>query len=264
VDAEIMNRQSMVTAGTQPIVQVIATTVEGTRAALATAVPLALGSLARLVVLVPRIDPCPAAGDEPADFTDFLVKRYQDLASGFGGEATVVVCACRRLSDMAAWVVDPDATIVVGGRSGRWLMSPEERLASRLTRSAKRVIFVASGPTRKRRPIAPVAAVLAAVVISGGAETAVAHPAHGSRMQLLALRETGEGARDPNTRSTIGRAHQPLEFHADGDARWGTRRAVSGMRRQERARCLDGGDHGAVLCSRARLCGRVRAAVRRP
>src|SRR5258707_571158 len=47
----------VLTADSQPTIQVIATTSEGTRAALATAVPLARGLAAKLVLIVPRIVP---------------------------------------------------------------------------------------------------------------------------------------------------------------------------------------------------------------
>ena len=49
----------VVTAERQQKIHVIATTVDGTRAALEAAVPLAKGAAAKLVVTVPRIVPLP-------------------------------------------------------------------------------------------------------------------------------------------------------------------------------------------------------------
>ena len=68
-----------VTAHSQPTVCVLATTFDGARAALTTAVPLARGSQARLVVLVPQIVPYPMAVDRPTDATALTDRRYREL-----------------------------------------------------------------------------------------------------------------------------------------------------------------------------------------
>jgi hypothetical protein len=54
-------RNSVVNAHTQPTVHVLATGVDGTRGALATAIPLARGSRARVAVMVPQVVPYPLA-----------------------------------------------------------------------------------------------------------------------------------------------------------------------------------------------------------
>ena len=150
----------------QPTIYVIATTFEGTRAALATAVPLAKGSGSRLVVMVPRIVPYAVALDTQVESTAFFAKRYHDLVEELGGDARIEVCVCRSPEAVVARVDAVGSTIVLGGPAGRWLTSPEERFASRLSRLGRTVIFVASGPNPTRPRTAPsVAAVLAVVTL---------------------------------------------------------------------------------------------------
>lgn len=127
----------------QPTVQVIATTADGTSAALAAAVPLASGSFSRLVLFVPRIVPFPVDLEHPADRLELFVERYRRLIAKLGANADIQVCVCRRIDDLLARVVDTDP-VVVGGTAGRWRMSAEERFAKRLARRVTRVIFVAS------------------------------------------------------------------------------------------------------------------------
>src|SRR5262249_29351427 len=122
------------TADSQPTIHVFATTFDGTRAALAAAVPLARGSSAKLVLIVPRIVPYPLELDAPCESTTFVVKQYAAAIERLGGNATIDVCACRRLDDIVTRVVAAGSTIVVGGPVGRWLTTPEERLANRLSR----------------------------------------------------------------------------------------------------------------------------------
>jgi len=139
----------------QPVVQVIATTFDGTRAALASAVPLARGAGARLVLIVPRVIPYSVTLDaSAADATDFFVRRYRALVADQGGEAQIEVCVCRRVDDLVRRLVHPAATVVVGGPAGHWMMSPEQRFANRLSRAAAKVIYVNSGPATTRRRVA--------------------------------------------------------------------------------------------------------------
>ena len=134
-----MQRNSII----QPVVFVVATTVAGTRAALTAGVPLARGSRARLVVLVPQIVPYPLAVDGPADSTVFAERRYRDLVHELDGEAEVKVCLCRTLQDVLHSIPLP-STVVVGGPSGVVLPSREERLAHQLTRLGHHTVFVAA------------------------------------------------------------------------------------------------------------------------
>jgi hypothetical protein len=140
-------------------VHVIATTLDGTRAALATAVSLARGSKASLLVLVPRIGlPDPEIED---DGVEAAAARYGELARDLGVTPRVEICECRSLDDLVSKVSATAAVIVVGGPAGRWLTSPEERFAGRLARAGCQVLFAASGTnTSQRRVVFTSAAIL--------------------------------------------------------------------------------------------------------
>lgn len=125
----------------QSVVYVIATSLEGTRAALAAGIPLARGSRARLVVLVPQIVPYPVPLDRPVDSPDFVVERYRDLVRDQGLDAEIRVCLCRHADDVLWQALPAKATVVVGGSAGRWRSSHEERLARRLTHLGYQVVF---------------------------------------------------------------------------------------------------------------------------
>jgi hypothetical protein len=128
------------TTGSQPTLYVIATRFEGTRPALETAIPLARGSRARLVLLVPQIVPYPLPVDGPAEATAFVEKRYRGLVREMDGEAAIKILLCRTLNDLLP-VIPPAATVVVGGASGSLLPSRDERLTRRLAHLGHRVIF---------------------------------------------------------------------------------------------------------------------------
>src|SRR5258705_7643463 len=145
----------VLTADSQPTVQVIATTSEGTRAALATAVPLAKGLAAKLVLIVPRIVPYAVELDASCESTAFFVRQYTTVLERLGGSATGDVCLCRRLQDVVMKVAAARSTAVVGGPVGRWLTSPEERFANRLSHHGVPVVFAASGWNTTQRRIAP-------------------------------------------------------------------------------------------------------------
>jgi hypothetical protein len=60
-------RAGAITSATQPTVYVVGTGFEGTRAALAVAIPLARGSCARLMLLAPQVVPYPLPVDRPVE-----------------------------------------------------------------------------------------------------------------------------------------------------------------------------------------------------
>src|SRR5262249_45064062 len=143
----------------QATVHVIATTFGGTRAALAAAVPLAKGSNARLVVIVPRIISYHAELDSQGDSSSFFVKRYQDLVEELGGAASIQVCVCRSLDGIVDLLRATPSTVVVGGPAGGGVGAPGGRVAHRLTRMGRRVVFVACGPNTTQRRVAATAAI---------------------------------------------------------------------------------------------------------
>src|SRR5262245_42065445 len=142
----------------QPIVHVIATTFEGTRAALTAAIPLARGSGAKLVVIVPRHVSYAVELDDPVEATAFFVKRYEDVVHELGGSAEIDVCLCRSLEEIVRRAVAAQSRVVIGGPVGRWLTSPEERFANRLSRAGCPVVFVSSGANTTQRRVAPAVA----------------------------------------------------------------------------------------------------------
>src|SRR5689334_10600778 len=122
-------------------IQVIATTYDGTRAAIRTGVLLARGADSILTVLVPKIVPNPLDGDDPADATDAAVGEYGHFISDLGGRGRVRICLCRDLNDVVDRLTSPEMMLIIGGPSGRWRMSPEERFANRLSRLGRHVLF---------------------------------------------------------------------------------------------------------------------------
>jgi hypothetical protein len=143
----------------QSVVHVIATSIEGTRAALAAGVPLARGSRARLVLLVPQIVPYPLPIDSPVDATAFTERRYQSLVREANGEGDIRVCLCRTPDDIVK-SLPREATVVVGGRTGGLWPSREERLSRRLARCGHRAVFAA-----RSHAAAPRFALAAALVV---------------------------------------------------------------------------------------------------
>jgi len=178
----VLNR---VTGAGQETIHAIATTFDGTRAALATAVPLARGLGAKLVLIVPRIVPYPADLEVPADSAEFFAKRYRTVVEELEGDARIEVCVCRTVDDIVAKLMRVDSQIVIGGPAGRWLTSPEERFANRLSRLGRRVVFVACGPNTTQRRMAPGVAAALVVTLSLTMATGAAAQTPLSNEELL-------------------------------------------------------------------------------
>jgi len=162
----------------QPIIHVVATTFDGTRAAASAAIPLAKGSGARLVLLVPRVVSYVADVENPSEGSTVFAETYERLVHELGGAADVQMCLCRTIDDLIAKLAAARSRVVVGGPVGRWLTSPEERFAGRLTRAGCSVVFAASGANATQRRVAPWAASVAAVgTLLAAAPRAAAQPA---------------------------------------------------------------------------------------
>jgi len=144
-------------AASQPTIHVVATTSDGTAAALRIAVPLAKGTGARLVVIVPRIVPYAEPLDTPREPAASLAKHYASLIDRLGGDATIDVCICRNIRQVVTKVAGVRSTVVVGGPVGRWLTSPEERFANRLSAEGVPVVFAATGCNTTQRRASAVA-----------------------------------------------------------------------------------------------------------
>lgn len=131
----------IVSIHTQATIHVLATTLDGTRAALEAAVPLARGSRAKLMLLVPQVVPYPVPVDAPVDSTEFAAERYRKLVRDVNGEAEVRLCLCRHADDVIRRMLPQHATVVVGGAAGTWRATREERLTRRLTHLGLHVVF---------------------------------------------------------------------------------------------------------------------------
>jgi hypothetical protein len=130
-------------AGRLPLaVYVLATTADGTRAALMAAGAHARDLEARIVLLVPHVVPYAQALEHPADSVGFVAERFCALALELGLEATIRVCLCRPQHAALAPLIPQDAVILVGGRTRRWWSTREQHLARALIHTGHRVLFV--------------------------------------------------------------------------------------------------------------------------
>ncbi|HZR22160.1 MAG TPA: outer membrane beta-barrel protein [Vicinamibacterales bacterium] len=127
----------------QPTVHVLATTFEATRSALETAVPLARGAGARLLVLVPQVMPYPVDLEQPVQSSTFVARRYREVVEELGGEAAIRVCVCRRPGDIVQ-ILPERAVVVVGAQPLGWLPNMTHRLARRISALGHHVVLVAS------------------------------------------------------------------------------------------------------------------------
>jgi hypothetical protein len=129
------------TAG--PHISVVATTIQGTEAALLAAKAAAQGRGGQISLLVPRVDfPAPPP-DRFVDTTSWLVARYEKIARDVGQPVRVRVCACRSAAEAAARLGPASGTLFVGGPERWWWPTAEKRLAATLRRAGRDVIYVA-------------------------------------------------------------------------------------------------------------------------
>ena len=133
-----------------PTVHVVATSVEGTEAALRAAAPVATRQQARLVLLVPDIG-SPETDDSPIA-TNWLIARYEETARTIEHPVVIRLCKTPNAAEAALRLTPGRAVMFVGGTSNWLWPSVEERLAARLRRSGRDVVFVAcnSGSTKTK------------------------------------------------------------------------------------------------------------------
>jgi hypothetical protein len=123
---------------------IIATSEEGTRAALRTARQLTRRlKVARTVLL----GPCtPAQAIATTDERVDTVENYRQMASETGVEVTVRMCFGSTCRELARWMIPPGSTTVVGGRRRWWWPTPAQRMAGALKRAGHQIVFAdASG-----------------------------------------------------------------------------------------------------------------------
>jgi hypothetical protein len=121
--------------------RVIATTEDGTRAALLEAGRLATHfGRQQVTVLVPHIAAPLGSLDSPGADTD-MVERYRRIARRTGVDATVSLCICGALREMFRWMLPRGCVVIVGGRRRWWWPTREQRIADVLTSAGHRIVF---------------------------------------------------------------------------------------------------------------------------
>ena len=123
-------------------VHVVATSVDGTRAALKATAPLAREHDARLVVLIPKRVEDDAMTADSDRSTNWQIARYEGLARELEQPIQIRVCYCWDPAEVAMQLTPPDATMVIGGPAKWFWPGPEERIADRLRQSGREVLFV--------------------------------------------------------------------------------------------------------------------------
>ena len=115
-------------------IHVLATSVEGTRAALSAAKPIAEQSGLPVVLMIPT---------HPDDRdANWLVAGYEQIAREVGQTVRVRVGVSSSAAASAAMLTPPDGTLVIGGPARWWWPTTEQRLAARLRRAGRAVVFV--------------------------------------------------------------------------------------------------------------------------
>src|SRR5581483_4203903 len=132
-------------------VHVVATTFEGTRAALQAAVPLARGLDADLGVVVPRLVSCAAELDVPTPAADLIAKRYRDLARAIGADAEVDAFPSVGINDLLAHICAAGGPVAVGGPVGRCPPAHKELVEPGPARGGWQVLceVAAANPTQR-------------------------------------------------------------------------------------------------------------------
>jgi hypothetical protein len=125
------------------LVYVLATSTRGTRSALRAAGSYAKGLDAHVVLLVPHVVPYAQTLEHPADSVKFAANRFRALAHETGIDVIVRICLCRPQCVALIPLIPRDAAVLIGGRARRWWPTREQRLARTLTKTGRRVLFVA-------------------------------------------------------------------------------------------------------------------------
>jgi hypothetical protein len=141
-------------------IHVIATTFDGTAAALKAVTPVATSHHARVVLLVPQTPGAEQAEQSPLAIPR-LVARYDEVAKRLHQPVQIRVCLGPDVTEAAKRMTPNGATVFIGGRASLFWPSAEERLAARLRRSGREVVFIgcnsgrAGGGARARWPEPP-------------------------------------------------------------------------------------------------------------
>ena len=122
-------------------VHVIATTPEGTRAALAAARPFVAGQPVVVVV--------PSTQASAIQYRDVLATQYRRIANSLNQPIQLRICICRTSASVAQ-IIPIGATVLIGGAQRRWWPTREERMAAQLRRDGREVVFAEVGKEAAR------------------------------------------------------------------------------------------------------------------
>lgn len=131
----------------RPTLAVLATTEEGTRCALESAKRLTGSVDARVVLLVPVVQPYSIPFDPDNDNRNARAHEHRALAARVGVNVTVLVCVCQRLEDVVHQMLGRSSPVLVGGRRRSWWPTREQRLVRRLIGEGYPVVFAQVGAT---------------------------------------------------------------------------------------------------------------------
>jgi hypothetical protein len=138
MDAELEEQVEM-PSGTP--IHVVATTLVGTRDALAAALAVAAATDSRVYVIARS---GVSGGGSAAQIADAARARADDIRRLPGASSPrvdVLAVVSRQSTDLLP-LLPPRALVFVGGQSGRWWPSAEQRTAHAFTRLGCRVVFV--------------------------------------------------------------------------------------------------------------------------
>jgi hypothetical protein len=121
---------------------VVATTEEGTRAALESAQSFAAGLDGHITLLVPQAVPYPEPLECPPESLAFAIEHFRKLAMALDIGLSIHVCICRPGDAVLAPAIPTGVIVVIGGPRGGLRPSREQKLADRLTRAGHPVLFV--------------------------------------------------------------------------------------------------------------------------
>lgn len=138
VQAEALNNGSAING---PPIHVVATTLEGTRSAIRAARQQAEATNSQVYVLARRGLPSSANYAQASTRLQAFANDIRALPEAASNRLDVLACASARASDLMA-LIPPDGMVIIGGRSGRWWLTSEQRLAGQFAGLGCRVLFV--------------------------------------------------------------------------------------------------------------------------
>jgi hypothetical protein len=127
------------------LVNVLATTHDGTRCALDVAKRLTGGLDAQVVLLLPRLVSFAGGFDPASEERSTLIDEHCALAADVGVHVKVLFCVCHRHDDVVHQMLGRSALLIVGGRTRTWWPTREERLVSRLAKEGYPVVLAQVG-----------------------------------------------------------------------------------------------------------------------